>query len=93
MQRWASALVRDGYNIADITGLSVLVKLENFKRAVRYYHEEWLGGKKASLFEMASTMVVVAQEYVGVNGDDLEELKRIRNRLKGRERGMTDKNR
>ena len=93
MQRWASALVRDGYNIADITGLSVLVKLENFKRAVRYYHEEWLGGKKASLFEMASTMVVVAQEYVGVNGDDLEELKRIRNRLKCRERGMTDKNR
>ncbi len=93
IQRWASALVRDGYNIADITGLSVLVKLENFKRAVRYYHEEWLGGKKASLFEMASSMVVVAQEYVGVNGDDLEELKRIRNRLKCRERGMTDKNR
>ena len=85
--------MRDGYDINGITGLSVLVGAENFKRAVRYYHDEWLGGKKASLFEMASTMVVVAQEYVGVDGDDLDELKRIRNRLKCRKRGMTDKNR
>ena len=93
IQRWASALVRDGYNIDAIVDLSVLVEAENFKRAVRYYHEVWLGGKKASLFEMASTMVVVAQEYVGIDGEDLEELKQIRNWLKCRERGMTDKNR
>lgn len=93
IHRWASALVRDGYDINGINGLFVLVGAENFRRAVRYYHDEWLGGRRASLFEMASTMVVVAHEYVGVEGDDLDELKKIRNRLKCRERGMTDKNR
>ncbi len=93
IHRWASALVRDGYDINGIIGLHVLVSAENFRRAVRYYHDEWLEGRKASLFEMASTMVVVAQEYVGVEGDDLGELKKIRNRLKCRTRGMTDKNR
>ncbi len=85
--------MRDGYDINGITGLSVLVSAGNFKRAVRYLHEEWSGRKTAGLFEMASTMVVVAQEYVGIEGDDLHKLKKIRNRLKCRRRGMTDKNR
>ncbi len=93
IRRFASALVRDGYVINDLTSLSDLVAIENFRRAVRYYHDVWLGEKRASLFEMVSTMVVVAQEYVGIDGDELEELKSIRNRLKCRERGMTDKNR
>ena len=93
IRRWASALARDGYDINGITGLSVLVSVGNFKRAVRYYRDEWSGRKTAGLFEMASTMVVVAQEYVGVEGSDLDELKKIRNRLKYRRPGMTDKNR
>jgi integrase len=75
IRRWASALVHDGFPIEDLVDLSVLIRPENFRRAMRYYVEEWsndgTGGDAASKdhlkpshFEMAATIVVVAKEYV-----------------------------
>jgi len=65
IRRFASALVRSGTPIEKITSLAVLVERQNFKLGFRYYLE-WLGGKKPSLFEIASTPVVVATTYAGL---------------------------
>jgi site-specific recombinase XerD len=105
IRRWASALVHDGLPIEDLVELSVLVIPENFRRAMRYYVEDWSGEPndnqgsneiklKPSHFEMAATMVVVAKEYlrVRVNENDLETITQLRNRLKCRKKGFTTKN-
>jgi len=90
--RVASALVHAGHPIDDITGIKVLCRPANLERALRYYHD-WLGGVKPSLFEIAAMMTVAARDYVKVNQADLERITNLRDRLKCRERGMTDKNR
>lgn len=92
IRRLASALVRTGYPIERITGLCDLVRPDNARAALTYYHDR-LGGKTPGLFEMASTLVVVAEQYVRLPEPALSELKEFRNRLRCRQRGMTDKNR
>ena len=92
IRRFASALVHSGTPIEEITSLEVLVERRNFERGFRYYLD-WLGSNRPSLFEIASTLVVVAKAYVGLDADDVKELMRLRDRLKCRKRGMTVKNR
>lgn len=103
IRRWASALVHDGIPMDELTSLSVLVRPENFRRAMRYYVEVWSnddgqdnGSSQPKLipshFEMAATMVVVAKEYVQVKETDLKAITQLRNRLKCRKKGFTTKN-
>ncbi|MBT3905405.1 MAG: tyrosine-type recombinase/integrase [Rhodospirillaceae bacterium] len=103
IRRWASALIRDGFPIEELIDLSVLVRPDNFLRAMRYYVEDWsnddTGGDasstdqlKPSHFEMAATMVVVAKEYVCLDKNELEVITKLRDRLKCRKKGFTIKN-
>jgi len=92
IRRFASALVHSGVPIEQVTSLAVLVETNNFRDGLRFYVER-LGGIKPSLFEMTATLVVVARDYVRVEATDLAELKRMKDKLRCRSRGMTDKNR
>ncbi|MHC4984146.1 MAG: tyrosine-type recombinase/integrase [Planctomycetota bacterium] len=87
----ASALVRAGHPIEKITSLAVLVEPGNARRALTFYHGR-LGGKTAGLFETASTLVVAAQLYVLLPDAQMKPLRDLLERLKCRQRGMTDKN-
>ncbi len=91
LQAMASALVRAGHPIDEVTSLSVLVEPENARKALSFYHDR-LGGKTAGLFETASTLLVAAQLYVRLPESQMKPLRDLRDRLKCRQRGMTEKN-
>lgn len=91
LQALASALVRAGHSIVKVTSLAVVAKPENARKALTFYHDR-LGGKTAGLFETASTLVVAAQLYVQLPEAQLKSLRNLLDRLKCRQRGMTDKN-
>ena len=94
-RRIASALVRAGTPIEEITELSVLVRPDNVKAALGFY-QEWLGGdlrKHPSVFEMVAALRVLAREYVRVPEDDFEIIDKICKKLRSRKRGFTEKNR
>jgi hypothetical protein len=65
----------------------------NFKAAVQWYYDVWFGGARASLGEIAHTMVTIAKHYVRVPKSQLDELTAIKGRLQCRKRGMTEGNR
>ncbi len=88
----ASALVHAGFPIEKVTSLAVVVEPENARKALTFYHDR-LGGKTAGLFETASTLVVAAQLYVQLPESQMKPLRDLLERLKCRQRGMTDKNR
>ena len=93
LRRFASGLVRSGFPMENLTGLSVLVVPENFETAVRF-HLDRRGGKPwPGLFETAAIVVVVAKEYLRLEADRIARLRTVRNRLKCRKKGMTKKNR
>jgi integrase len=91
LQALASALVHTGLPIEKVTSLAVVVEPANAREALTFYHER-LGGKTAGLFETASTLVVAAQLYVQLPEAQLKTLRGLLERLKCRQRGMTDKN-
>lgn len=90
IRRGASALVRSGFPVERITSLACLVEAGHLRSALTLYHDR-LGGKAPSLYEMAYTMVTLAKNWVGVEGDQLAELKKMRKALKCRQRGFTPK--
>lgn len=91
LQALASALVHAGFPIGKVASLAVVVEPENARKALTYYHDR-LGGKTAGLFETASTLVVAAQLYVQLPEAQMKSLRGLLDRLKCRQRGMTDKN-
>ncbi len=91
-QRFASAMVRAGRPIGEITDLGCLVELDWFRRAMQAEFER-LGGARPSLSELAYTLVKLAEHDVRVPKWQLEELKQVKRRLKCPRRGFTEKNR
>jgi integrase len=93
IQRLASAIVRSGVPINELLGLAELARPDRVEAGLRFYLDR-LGGKRPSLFEIASTIVVMAKLYLRTPEAQLKELRRLRDKLKCRTRGrMTDKNR
>jgi site-specific recombinase XerD len=88
----SSALVRSGFDIDQLQSLAQLVEIQNFERAMIWYHDH-LGGLRPSLEELAHGMVAMAQDHIKVPDTQLDELRAIRDELRCRRRGMTDKNR
>ncbi len=93
LKRFASGLVHAGFPMEDLTSLSVLVEARQFETALRFHLERFGGKPRPSLFETASILVVMSREYLRLDDDRIEELSAVRNRLRCRERGMTEKNR
>ena len=80
----ANAACAKGIDASQLTALSKLVEVENFRVIVR---QQWEGcGRKMTPFlaDLASTLIVIASEWVKVPADQLAALKKLRSKLKKR---------
>jgi integrase len=94
MRRLASALVRSGRPATEVTSLGCLIELENFRRALNWLLNNRADGEPTpSLFELAYSMLSIAKYWARVPEPHLAELRRIVDRLRCRNRGLTTKNR
>ena len=93
IRMFASALVRRNVPAERITGLDVLVEVENFREALRYMMSR--KGKKSSeaIYGCAMSIKALATHHVKVTPKQLEELQCICSRIKVKIHGLHDKNR
>ena len=93
LRAFASALVHQGCDPAPLDSIRALVDLARAKSGLRFIYER--AGKKKSthLHQMAKLLCTLAQHWVGVSKEHLDQLKAIRKQLDPGRHGMTDKNR
>ena len=90
---FASALVRRGHRLEEITSLAYIVDLERFKDGLRYKLERSGDRSTEAIHKLAMAIKAIARHHVRVEEDHLEKLKRICQRLKVPKHGLTEKNR
>ena len=89
----ASACIRAGVEPQELRSLADLVEPARLKPGLLFLIERYGGTTTAALGELASTLVYVARHWVQLAPARLQELERMRTRLRCRTRGMTEKNR
>ena len=92
LRRFASAMVRIGRPAQEIAGLPSLFDSPWFENAIQSERDRF-GGPRPSLEELAATLVAIARRYLELPGERVDEIARIKGRLKCRTRGFTEKNR
>ena len=85
----ASNLVRNGN---ELTSLADLVRPEQFKTILRYYHDQAPGEPRAFVVALATTLVQVARYHVGATAEEVAELKRLAGLLPTMPFDLTAKN-
>ena len=85
----ASVLAQDGEVVAS---LADLVKPEQFKKVLRYYHNQANREPNAFVITLAKTLIQVAQYHVGATSMEVSELKRLAGNLPAVSFELTDKN-
>ncbi len=93
IRMFASALVRRNVPAERITGLDVLVEVENFKDALRYMLDRNGGTQTEAIYGLATAMKAIARHHVKVPQEHLEKLTRICAQIEVKNRGLTEKNR
>lgn len=93
IHRFASALVLDGTDPAELRTLADLVEIERVKRGLRVIMDR-LGGKPTGgLGNFARALKQVARWHVKVPPEQLAQLTKLTMRLSPQQRGMVAKNR
>jgi integrase len=85
----ASILVQDG---EVVTSLADLVRPENFKKVLRYYHNQANREPNAFVIGVAKTLIQVAQYHTGATSKEVQELKRLAGNLPALPFDLTPKN-
>lgn len=91
-RRFASAMVRVGRPASELRELLSLFDRPWFEKAIEAEYER-LGGACPSLQESLGTFLAVARSYARLEDERLGEIRRIKQRLRCRQYGMTGKNR
>jgi integrase len=90
-----SAAIAGGVEAKRLTSLDRLVEPETYKMLLRQRWEE--AGQKFTNYTraVATTLIVIAAEWVGVSAKQMNELKELRKKLGagGQRKGFTEKNR
>jgi integrase len=76
----------------DIGSLADLVKPEQFKKVLRYYHNQANREPNAFVITVAKTLIQVAQYYAGATSMEVGELKRLAGNLPALPNDLTEKN-
>ncbi len=77
----ASAIVRAGAPIGEVTSLSTLVDMEKFKLGIQFMIDRRDGKVTESLFTLVTGIKAIAKYFVKVDDDHFDQLKRICSRL------------
>ena len=85
----ASILIQSGEEIAS---LADLIRPEQFKAVLRYYHSQANGEANAFVIALAKTLIQVAQYHAVATTDEVRELKRIGAKLPAVPFDLTPKN-
>lgn len=92
--RCASALTRQGIDPSEILDLSVLVDVENAKKALRWFLERSEKGKPSQqTHHLSGVLLSIARHWVRLDHEALRQLKAVCSRCRVRSVGMTKKNR
>ena len=89
----ASALVHQGCDRAKLDSIRALLEVDHAKLALQFIYERRGKKKSAHIHQAAKLLCTLAQHWVGVQREHLEQLKAIRKNLDPGRHGMTDKNR
>jgi integrase len=89
----ATALSTTGYPIESITGLDVLVQLDNAKAILRYLFERGRSEPTHYLARLATLLKTVARHHIQVDGRQLDVMRGYVRRLTPDKSGFTEKNR
>jgi integrase len=89
----ASALVRRNVPLEQITGLDILVEVNNFRETLRFMIDRQDGTLTEAIYNCATALKAVARHHVKIDPEHLEQLQRICTRIKVKNRGLTEKNR
>lgn len=88
-----TGLVLSDHDIAAITSVSVITKIENVKTALRFHLERAGGQTTAQIFDLAVLIKTLAKHWVRVDEEHLDAIKDLCSRVKPSGEGLTDKNR
>jgi integrase len=91
VRRFASAVVRSGTPIEVLTSFAVLLEPQHVNSGLTWFLRRD-GKSTPSTFEMTATLVHIAQHWLQLDQSALELLRRARDRLRCRQKGMTSKN-
>jgi len=96
---FCSALVKTGSPPETLTDLNVLLKMENVLRGLRFLHDHYGKDKvdprekTKTVYRIAQILHVIGRDFLKLDDDHQNELKKIGRKLTPPKAGMTDKNR
>ncbi|MBL4871944.1 MAG: hypothetical protein JKY41_00745, partial [Rhodobacteraceae bacterium] len=93
IQEAASALLRSGKPMTEITSLTVLVEMNNLKAALRWMMGRFDNKPTEAIKGVAVCLQAIAKHHVGVEDDHLDDIRGIVKRLGRDADGLREKNR
>ncbi|WP_294610485.1 tyrosine-type recombinase/integrase [uncultured Roseovarius sp.] len=93
IQEVASALVRSGKPMTEITSLALLVEMDNLKAALRWMMGRFNDKPKDAIKGVAVCLQAIANHHVGVDAAHLDDIRGIVKRLGRDADGLREKNR
>ncbi|SRR6266568_1892400 len=92
VHRFASLLVYAGVNPALLTSLASLVSVEIYERGLTAFLDRNGGDTCAQTNHIAQALKVIADIWVKCRGEEMAEIRRMRNRVRDERFGLTEKN-
>ena len=93
LQQMLTALVLSGTPLEQMTSLSILVKVDNFKTGLRYLMNRFDGKPTEAIHGLGAGIVAIAAHHVKVNEHHEKELRAILKRINIGVDGLREKNR
>ena len=89
----ATALVRTGVPISQVTGLDVLVEIKQAKALLRFLYKRAGDETTNQIHHVSTVLKTVARHHLHQPEDMVDQLRRLCKALKPKSRGFTEKNR
>jgi integrase len=88
----ATALAKNGFPMAQITGLAVLVELEQAKPALRFLYDRAGGKTTGHIYQIATLLKTISRHHAHNSEEAIEPLRKLCKALKPKSAGLTEKN-
>jgi integrase len=89
----ATALVRSGFSISQITGLDVLVEINHAKASLKFLYDRAGNKTTDQIYQIANLLKTIARHYLRQPDATIDELRKLCKALKPESEGFKEKNR